>query len=581
MLLEKERGRYLKKWTGRLPVALIYPNSYKVGMSSLGYQLVYSLLNEEEAVVCERFFLPESGEPLRSIESARPLDHFSLIFISLSFEHDYQHLIELLLLAGIEPFAEKRTGEISPASPLLVCGGVIAFMNPEPVAPFIDLFLVGEAEPVLAELIDALAKGLAAEKDRHTLLAELCMKVSGCYVPELYLPEYGVDGALKAYHGPTGFPARIKKVTLADCERAGHSQLLTSEAEFSELYLTELGRGCSRGCRFCTAGFIYRPPRLWDAEAVIAGLAERDDTVSRVGLLGMEMAGNETLEEIAAHLSETGCALSFSSLRADRITPGILQLLADSHLKTVAIAPDGASERLRRVINKGLTEEDLLSAAERLAEAGLFNLKLYLMIGLPTETDDDLQEAVDLVKKIKGCIEPIGRSRGRLCEIRISINCFAPKPWTPFQYHPFATSERLVKGEVGLARDAINRLKRSFAFLRQGLADLANVHLTHDKPEQVLFQAVLARGDRRLAPVLFDMARNGIAWKQAMKRHGLTPEQFAICGYDETSCFPWEIIDHGIEPGYLWQEYLKSFSGRITAPCDTLVCRRCGVCHGQ
>jgi radical SAM superfamily enzyme YgiQ (UPF0313 family) len=525
-------------------------------MSSLGFQLVYSLLNEEEAVVCERFFLPEGAEQLRSIESARPLDHFSLIFISLSFEHDYQHLLELLLIAGIEPFACKRADEISPNSPLLICGGVVAFMNPEPVAPFVDLFLVGEAEPVLSTLMTELAEGLADNTKRQALLADISLQVPGCYAPSLYSPEYAADGTLKAYHPASGMPQKIKKVTLDRCERAGHSQLLTSETEFAELYLTELGRGCSRGCRFCTAGFIYRPPRLWNAEAVIAGLAERDAAVSRVGLLGMEMADKGTLDQIAAHLSQTGCALSFSSLRADRITPALLKLLADSHLKTVAIAPDGASERLRRVINKGLTESDLLSAAEQLAEAGLFTLKLYLMIGLPTETDDDLHEAIELIRKVKTRIDPIGRSRGRLCELRISINCFAPKPWTPFQYHPFGTSERLTKGELGSAREAVARLKRSFTLLREGLADLANVHLSHDKPEQVLFQAVLARGDRRLAPVLYEMAGSGIAWKQAMNRHGLTPEQYAVCGYDDTSCFPWDIIDHGISA--------EAISGRNT-----------------
>lgn len=580
-LLDKEKGSYLKKWTGRLPVALIYPNTYKVGMSSLGFQLVYSLLNEEEAVVCERFFLPESGEPLRSLESARPLDHFSLVFISLSFEHDYLHLLEILLAAGIEPFAAERGPEISAAAPLLVCGGVIAFMNPEPVAPFIDLFVVGEAEPVLPELISALARGLAVGTGRAALLADIGRSLPGCYAPALYTPEYDAEGSLQAYRAADTLPKRIKKIALSDCRRAGHSQLLTSEAEFAELYLTELGRGCSRGCRFCTAGFIYRPPRLWDAEAVVAGLAERDATVSRVGLLGMEMADPEVLDRIAAHLSQTGCALSFSSLRADRISPTLLQLLAESHLKTVAIAPDGASERLRRVINKGLTEQDLLRAAEQLAEAGLSTLKLYLMIGLPSETDADLQEGIELIHKIKARIDPIGRARGRLCELRISVNCFAPKPWTPFQYHPFGTSARLARGESGSAREAVAELKRRLKILRQGLSGLANVHLSHDKPEQVLFQAVLARGDRRLAAVLYDMARFGMAWKQAMKRHDLTAEQFAVRGFDESACFPWEIIDQGIEGGYLWREYLRAFAGRLSAPCDTKICRRCGVCRGQ
>lgn len=550
-------------------------------MSSLGFQLVYSLLNEEEAVVCERFFLPAAGEPLRSIESARPLNHFSLIFISLSFEHDYLHLAQLLLAAGIEPLAEKRGQAISTDAPLLVCGGVVAFMNPEPVAPFIDLFVVGEAEPILPRLVEMLSAGLTSQESRSTLLTAINTRLSGCYAPSLYLPEYDGEGRLVAYRSSSpALPQRIKKVSLSSCTIAGHSQLLTPETEFADLYLTELGRGCSRGCRFCTAGFVYRPPRLWDVESVLRGLGARERSVNRVGLLGMEMIDSDALDQITEHINRSGCALSFSSLRADRINPALLDLLGKSHLKSVAIAPDGSSERLRRVINKNLSEEDLLCAAERLVEAGLYKLKLYLMIGLPTETDHDLEEAVALIGKIRGRIEPVGRARGRLCEIRISVNCFAPKPWTPFQFHPFGVSERLAAGETRSARHVVSELKRRQAVLRHGLAGQANVHLVHDKPEQVLFQAVLARGDRRLAAVLLTMAGQAMPWKKAMERQGLTPEQFAVCGHDEATCFPWDIIDHGIERGYLWHEYQRAFDEKVSAACDTKICRRCGVCHG-
>jgi len=579
-LLDRERGTYLKKWTGRLPVALLYPNSYRVGMSSLGFQLVYNLLNEDEGIVCERFFLPPAGEALRSIESARPLNHFPLLFISISFEHDYQHLLTMLLAAGIEPWAERRAAEVSPGSPLIVCGGVISFMNPEPLAPFIDLFVVGEAEPVLPRLLPLLSSAVADKTPRRQLLHALTRDLAGCYGPALYSPLYDESGRFSGYRRSAELPAAIEKTTQRSCDIAGHSQLLTTEAEFAELFLTELGRGCSRGCRFCTAGFIYRPPRLWDVGAVLGGLAARQQEIKRVGLLGMEMAGIETLDQIAQALGQEGCALSFSSLRADRISPTLLQLLGDSGLKSVAIAPDGSSERLRRVINKNLSEEDILHAAEQLAAAGLYKLKLYLMIGLPTETDEDLQEFLDLVAGIKRRIDPVGRARKRLCEIRISVNCFAPKPWTPFQFHPFGLSDRLPPGTTGDARQAVAELRRKQGLLREGISSMANVHLTHDKPEQVLWQAVLARGDRRLADVLLDMTVSGRPWRQAMTARKLTPEQFAVHGDDAAAVFPWDIIDHRLSRDFLWQEYMKAFAEKTTVACDTAVCRRCGVCHG-
>ncbi len=578
-LLDQERGTYLKKWTGRVPVALIYPNKYAVGVSSLGFQLVYSLLNDLDLLVCERFFLPEQrNAPLRSFESGRPLADFPFLFYSISFEHDYVNIARLFLEGGIPLYAEDRAEDLITASnPLVIGGGVATFMNPEPLAPFTDLFLLGEAEGCLPALLTLLYKN-RNKLPRSELLFLISQEISGSYVPLFHEPVYeDSTGRLIASIPVEGVAARIKKTILPKVEKAAHSQLLSPAAEFSNLYVTELGRGCSRGCRFCAAGFIYRPPRLWDADAVVKGIDERAGNVERIGLLGMEMARRQELEKLSSYLLDSGCSLSFSSLRADRISGPLLELLSRSNLKSVAIAPDGASERLRRVINKNLTEEDILIAAERLVDAGLYKLKLYLMIGLPTETFEDLQEMLDLIKKVRECMLPQGRARGRLCEITLSVNCFAPKPWTPFQFHPFG-GENLEPGEDGIAAVAIKSLKGKIDFLRKGLRDEANVRINHDKPDNVLFQAVLARGDRRLAHVLSSMARSNLSWKQAMRRHDLRPEAYAIHQYEKDDYFPWNIVDHCIAQEYLWKEYKKSFQARTTVPCDTSVCRKCGVC---
>ncbi len=546
-------------------------------MSNLGFQLVYRLLNDCHDLVCERLFLPEQEERLVSVESGRAPADFPIIFISVSFEHDYQNLARFFLASALEPLAVKRAESIVPGNPLVVCGGVAAFMNPEPLAPFVDLFAVGEAEPLLPVLIDKLLAG--DRDDRHQLLLELNRDHPGFYAPRFYQPRYDSQDRFAGLTAREGVPKRVTRIGLEAADQSAHSELLTPETEFAELYLTELGRGCSRGCRFCTAGVVYRPPRLWDIEAILKSLEQRPDRIERVGLLGMEMTSRENLELIAGRIGADGCSLSFSSLRADRISDKLLELLSSSELKSVAIAPDGASERLRKVINKQLTEADLLGAAEKLTEAGLHRLKLYLMIGLPTETEEDLEEFISLVLKIREVMQGIGRSRGRLSELSISVNSFVPKPWTPFQYHPFGAADELAGEETLPGREAVRQLKAKVKFLRAGLGSLANLRLKFDNVDQALFQAVLSRGDRRLAQVLLNMADSGISWKQALKRSGLSEELFATRQYGAYSPLPWSVVDHGIKEGYLWREYRRSFEEQATPPCATEVCRICGVCR--
>ena len=554
-------------------MALLYPHTYPLAVSNLGFQLLYRLLNASEEIVCERFVYPQEGEPFRSLESNRPLGNFPLVLGSISFEHDYTRLAAMLVAGGIAPYAGDRPNEIAAGSPLVVLGGVAVFMNPEPLALFADMMVIGEAEAVLPRLLPVLV-GLT---DRRGLV-DIATSIPGCYIPSAYSFSYDSDGRVREITVQDGLPQRVHRVFLEQSDVAAHSELLSPDAELG-MYMTELGRGCSRGCRFCAAGYIYRPPRHWQADAVLAGLNQRPAGVQRIGLLGMEMAAPDLLDNIADILQEDGCSLSFSSLRADRISPRLLELLSHSGLKSVAIAPDGCSERLRGLINKGLSEDDLLSAAAALVEAGIYTLKLYVMVGLPTETKEDLEEFVDLVQKIRQAILPIGQEKRRLCKIILSVNSFVPKPWTPFQYLSFGGLEEKRAMQDRDCTAAVLNLKKKIKYLKKAFAQMDNLHLKVDRPDKVLAQAVFSRADRRIAPALLDIGMGKYSFKQAMKKHRLSSWQYAVRPREKDELFCWQVVDQGIRAGYLAKELERSFTGQSTSVCDTSTCRRCGVCR--
>jgi len=567
--MARESGVIKKKWKGRLPVALVFPNRYSLGMSNLGFQLIYELLNARDDVVCERVFYDPASPPL-SVESNHPLSDFPIILFSVSFEDDFPNIVKIIDGGGLEPLAAQRSGSnlVAPGNPLLIGGGVATFINPEPLAPIFDMIVIGEAEPVLPQVFDYLLTAVGSQ-GKDVLLSTMASTLAGCYVPSLYEPDYNPDGTFAGFHAAPGVPERVAKMVHGKTEVAGHSTILSPDAEFANIYLTELGRGCSRGCRFCAAGFVYRPPRLWDSKAIIGAMGERPAESGRVGLLGMEMAQASDLQAVSEYLLKESCALSFSSLRADVITPTILKLLGQSSLKSAAIAPDGPSERLRRVISKHITEEDVIQAATALVRAGIRNLKLYFMIGLPTEEEEDLDEMVSLIRKVHREIGAIGRGRGRLSELVLSVNSFVPKAWTPFQYYGFAT---------------VPVLKRRIKFLRKAISGMKNIKMTVDNPDRAFFQATMARGDRRVGEALVAMARTTRNWRHVLKELGVDPSFYAERPRPETEIFPWEIVAHGIKRRYLWKEYMDALEAKPSKGCEIRTvagCKRCGVCRDK
>jgi len=571
-LLQGEKGTIIKDWGGKTRVALAFPNRYAVGMSNLGLHFAYEALNQFENVVCERVFYPEpqdldlirqSPGSLLSVESQRPLLDFHLVAFSVPYENDYPNLLEMLQFGAIPPRSSERTH----AHPLVAGGGVALFLNPEPIAPFLDFIFIGEGETLIPDFISFWKQFQSSSAGRSEILKEMGRSVEGIYVPAFYKSHFSADGFLDSI-GPldgSGLPERVvarraEISAMAPCRTV----IFTADTEFSNSLLIEIGRGCGRGCRFCAAGFVYRPVRYCNVERVLQSAAEASSATDRVGLVSAAVSDHPEITSLCETLLDRGGLLSFSSLRADTLGESVLSALESSGHRAVAIAPEAGSERLRRVINKNLSEDQIYKAVSMLTERGILNLKLYFMIGLPTETMEDLEAIVELAKGIRHHVLSSSRGKTRLGSITLSVNSFVPKPFTPFQWVPFA---------------GVAELKEKGGWIQKALRKVPNVRVHFDLPKWAYVQALLSRGDRRVSSFLEKVAMDGLAWGRAMRGSPLNPDFWVMRERGRDEKFPWEVIDHGIDRRFLWGEYGCAIEGKSSPECrPDENCRRCGVC---
>jgi radical SAM superfamily enzyme YgiQ (UPF0313 family) len=513
--LARETGTIIKNWGGRLPVAIVYPNSYYLGMSNLGVQTIYSLLNGYPDIVCERVFL-EKGDgsqqirPL-SVESQRPLSDFAVIAFSVTYELDYFNVVKILKASGIPTYAAER----DECHPLVIGGGVCLTANPLPLSPFFDCLCIGEAEPILTSMVPLLSEGIAGRRDE--LLKSLAS------LPGLYLPQH-YDGS-----------QIVRQWTTNLADYPTHSVVLTPDTELGNLYLIEVERGCAWGCRFCLVGAAFSPMRFRSVDNIIAQAEEGLQYRKRLGLVGPAVSAHPHFEELLTRLQQLGAELSISSLRMKSLSPLALGEIVKGRAKTIALAPEAGSQRLRQVIRKDLSEDDILKAMQSVAEQGIQRLKLYFMIGLPTETEADIEEIAELTLKCKSILD--GRRSG--CRIALSIASFVPKAGTPFQW---------------LAMGEISTLKDRLAVLRKRLSP-RGIQIKAESLAWSQIQGILARGDSRLAEVLANIDELSLAnWRKAVTQYHPEIDSLLHRNREVNERLPWSMLDSGIPPGQLERE---------------------------
>jgi radical SAM superfamily enzyme YgiQ (UPF0313 family) len=512
--LAREQGTVRKDWGGKLPIAIIYPNSYYLGMSNLGIQAIYSWLNNRADTVCERVFWETSNNDSTqspvSIESQRPLSDFAVLAFSVTYELDYFHIPRILQSAGIPLFSRDRDETF----PLIIAGGVCITANPMPVAPFFDGLCIGEAEAILPDLLPALQQG--AESSREEALKVL----SG--VPGVYVPQNSKSPVIRKWaQNLDEFPI--------------HSAVLTPDTELGDLYLIEVERGCRWGCRFCLVCGAFRPMRVHSVENLIAQAEAGLKCRRRLGLVGPNVSDHPHIDRLLNALKEMGAEISVSSLRIKPLHPLALSELERGGTNSVALAPETGSERLRGVIKKDINEDDVLKAVQQVSKFNIPQLRLYFMIGLPTETDDDAEAIVDLSLKCKEALEK-DKSTTR---ITLSVSPFVPKPGTPFQW---------------LQMERLDVIKRRLSVLKNRLQP-QGIKVSGDSPAWSEIQAVLARGNDDLAGVMADMKKVSLPdWHSVVKKHNLDIDYYAHQRYATDATLPWSVIDPGFSLDHLKTE---------------------------
>ena len=554
--LSKETGYIRKPHGSRLRVALVFPNTYWVGMSNLGFQTVYRLFNEQDDVVCERVFLPPKQElsellasrsPLLTLESQTPVGEFDVVAFSVSFEWDYVNVLTLLRLAGVPRYAAER----GPHHPLVVVGGAVTFVNPEPLAPFADVVAAGEGEV----LVPALDRAFREATGRPDLLQRLSQE-RGFYVPSFYDPQYGVDGALTGYVPAAGagagpLPVRKAAVRATDALDPPATSIFTPETEFGSRFLVEVVRGCANLCRFCWAGYNYLPVRSFPAERILALAAAARPHAHRVGLVSIALCDHPEIDRILARLHEMGYGISPASLRLDDLTESIVGILRASGERSITIAPETGSDRLRRVINKTVTNDEILDRAELIFASGIENLKLYYMIGLPTETDEDLVAIRDLTVQMRDCMVRHAKGRGQIGRIVASVNPLIPKPGTAYQW---------------LAMEDPAVTDRKIKRLRTLVAGIDNVYFNIKSERHSYYQALLSLGDRRVAAVVDAAERNGQNWRAAVAETGVDADFYIFRDRRNDAVLPWDVIDGGMKASFFHNEYEKALREEWTLP---------------
>jgi radical SAM superfamily enzyme YgiQ (UPF0313 family) len=552
--LSREVGYVSKPHANRLRVALIFPNTYFVGMSNLGFQTMYRLFNDQPDIVCERAFLPpkqelaalrEAGTRLVTLESQTPLSEFDVIAFSVSFEWDYTNVLTMLRLAGLPVRAADRDYTM----PLVVIGGAVTFVNPEPLALFADVIAAGEGEVLVPALLDAFGTSSRSEQLRRL------SQQRGYYIPSFYDVEYEADGTIARFvpREGTGAPAVVRKAALktTDAVDPPSTTIFTPDTEFGSRFLVEVVRGCANLCRFCWAGYNYLPVRAFPTQRILDLAKAARAHSSRAGLVSIALCDHPDIEHILRSLKDMGYSISPASLRLDDLTPTIVGLLHDSGERTLTIAPETGSDRLRRVINKTITNEEILDRAELIFSSGIESLKLYYMIGLPTEDDADLVAIRDLTLQLHAIMLKHARARGRIGRIVASVNPLVPKPGTAYQWLPMTAADEIER-----------RMKR----MRTLVADIDNVYFNIKSERHSYYQALLSLGDRRIAPAIEEAEANGGQWRRAVADTGVDGDFYIYRDRSNDKVLPWSMIDGGMKEPFFRGEFEKSMNAEWTLP---------------